>query len=81
MIERWQPIETAPKDKEVNILIFCSFCGHDFMFVAHRTDPRYNDPPNTYTDDDGLYHPTHWMSLPEKPATAPEIADQREEKL
>ena len=68
----WQPIETAPKDKDV--LLYCPMrgvvrgCWND---CKHATNPR----PYWTHDRELLYgvlntrndQPTHWMPLPERP--------------
>ena len=69
---KWQPIETAPKDKD--ILLFCPRlgvvrgCWNDCKY--HKNSKPYwtNDRADIfgvrYTKSD---QPTHWMPLPDAP--------------
>lgn len=53
----WQPIETAPKDRE--ILVFAK----KYKFIG-----RWNKIENYWEDDAGFeLTPTHWQELPEDP--------------
>lgn len=64
----WQPIETAPDDKEP-ILIF----DDGAMAVAIRISegPIYTDGQTKGIYDDPLeWLPTHWMPLPDPPEKA-----------
>lgn len=70
-MDKWQPIETAPKDSTV-ILLGCPAVGA-------MKDPRsrrvyeglWHDGQKTFTSVNGfllLSVATHWMPLPEPPA-------------
>ena len=68
----WQPIETAPKDKDV--LLYCPMRG---AVRGRWNDCKYATNPKPYwTHDRERLHgvintrndqPTHWMPLPERP--------------
>lgn len=66
---QWQPIETAPKDGDTNILIGCfgkHWHGEQFIVFYDNDKPKY-----PWQTPDGIsYHqdaPTHWMPLPAPP--------------
>lgn len=68
----WQPIETAPKDKE--ILLFCPFRG--VVRGSWRRDEYAKKPRPYWTHDrERLWgirgtredQPTHWQPLPKPP--------------
>lgn len=68
----WQPIETAPKDKD--ILLFCprlgvvrgcwNDCSNDKSPKPYWTNDRADIFGVRYTRND---QPTHWMHLPDAP--------------
>lgn len=72
MLNEWQPIETAPLDKE--ILIHCPARG---VVRGRWNDNRYATNPRPYWTHDRehvfgvretrLDQPTHWMPLPAPP--------------
>ena len=77
----WQPIETAPKDGQV-ILVVSNFGGnfHPYVGIAHwEGDCKDNDlwragMPDEWRDAEGrgdeilgFHKPTHWMPLPKPP--------------
>lgn len=73
----WQPIETAPKDRE--ILVWSEmFDGK--RFIAKWNDNRYASKPRPYWSfsDEQIYgttavrnnQPTHWTPLPQGPDTS-----------
>jgi hypothetical protein len=59
---KWQPIETAPRD------------GNSVLVVHRGNDLKiaYNGGANGWRTIPGAWQimPTHWMPLPEPPATA-----------
>ncbi|MCA3378059.1 MAG: DUF551 domain-containing protein [Roseomonas sp.] len=81
-MSKWQPIETAPKDRKRVIL------GHpDHEAVmgvwrkAHPWEGLFNANEDFYhwaLNEEDMYgfdfEPTHWMPLPEPPADAVEAA-------
>ena len=70
----WQPIETAPKDG-TKIL-----CGrfkegdeHDGFMAVDRWHSYANDGYQGFGKfNDRFWPPTHWITLPDRPATAQE---------
>ena len=63
--QQWQPIETAPENK--NVLVFSAPAGegHEAFFDKGRwwvMDGRNHLNPTTF-----ITKVTHWMPLPEKP--------------
>lgn len=64
----WQPIETAPKDRELLI-------WRGRPCIARWDDQRYHKTPRPFWNDYGVFGvvwmrdnpPTHWMPLPEPP--------------
>jgi hypothetical protein len=74
----WQPIETAPKDRTV--LLVVEPTEQNFLFFGSHgpnTAPYYIDPdgvicdPGQWMPDPGIragkWRATHWMPLPEPP--------------
>lgn len=60
----WQPIETAPKDGTV-VLVIDARHDDDYPYPAHwKKGYGWFDP-----GWDGGYSPTHWMPLPDPPNT------------
>lgn len=61
---RWQPMETAPKDRPILVCLF----GDTIMVVEYD---EYADPMFPWSTLDGPNYmkdsPTHWMPLPECP--------------
>ena len=76
MCNKWQDIETAPKD-ETDILVCCA----DRHIVATYNIVYWNDTdlgtpeyPWCFVDGGGAYAlgwPTHWMPLPDPPSVQP----------
>ena len=73
---KWQPIETAPRDK-TTILVWCDGDCYAVWWV-----PRYDADGEFWNDFEGwgvsdnnnephplCGRPTHWMSLPAPPTT------------
>jgi hypothetical protein len=70
----WQPIETAPKDCDISVLVYapkempsiyvCKYAGPTFS-------PWTNDPDGEWIEAGGegysRFAPTHWMPLPQPP--------------
>jgi hypothetical protein len=61
---KWQPIDSAPKNKE--ILIY-GFNGpiKDITIAEYNDNPRVMGWDCVKTGD--VYHPTHWIPLPKPP--------------
>jgi len=69
----WQPIETAPKDRDV--LLYCPKCG---VVRGRWKAQTYHSKPKPYwtNDRERLYgvietrndQPTHWAPLPDAPS-------------
>ena len=77
----WQPIETAPMDHEVRILLYCARWIPCSMSGAWRELLARDGNGNIVWDGSGFqadgldypstippFAPTHWMPLPEPPA-------------
>lgn len=58
---KWQPIETAPEDR--NVLIFCE---HNIYIAYCTSEMKERGVFYIVETGDGI-SPTHWMPLPEKP--------------
>lgn len=72
MENKWQPIETAPKDG-TKVLCFGSLPGRKAIFIGWWADKLssihyVNDSPGWYNENmDDRDCPSHWMPLPEPP--------------
>lgn len=69
MESKWQPIETAPKDKR-GILGWFPGCKCTFSIVWHRYSKEEDTRCwHSFGGSGGFYgeQPTHWMPLPEPP--------------
>jgi len=68
---KWQPIETAPKDKTVIIL---GFLPHWSLNGSRRVyEGRWSKTQNTWTSVNGFMifsEASHWMPLPQPPESA-----------
>lgn len=72
-MNKWQPIETAPKDGS-DILLGTTAeanAGYGYVCEGHYVDEHGWYQANTdWTDTfDGEVNPTHWMPLPPPPDT------------
>ena len=70
--DRWQPIETAPKDKFVLLAGPSGYTTIEIVYATGRMCSDYHvgrwiDHANDDLTDWG-FEPTHWMPLPEAPA-------------
>lgn len=70
----WQPIDTAPKDEDVNLLLFEAGpysrvkIGHWFAGLPAGEVFDIALPAQWEDDGEGFQlSPTHWMPLPEPP--------------
>lgn len=64
----WQPIETAPKDRE-NVLCYEPSVG---VFIGSADDDRGAAHWTVDWDDQFTkMNPTHWMPLPQPPEQQP----------
>jgi hypothetical protein len=61
----WQPIETAPKEKDLSLLVW----DGQYISVAERLGDNSWIIANSYgfNEDGQIYGVTHWMPLPEPP--------------
>jgi hypothetical protein len=68
----WQPIETAPKDESVLVVVW--FDGHPEIQIATFNAFREGDERGAgdwqkdadyWPPEAGSYAPTHWMQLPD----------------
>lgn len=59
--DRWQPIETAPRDGPI-LAVETSEHGADVPAVV-----EWRDGWRSYDDRSVVLQPTHWMPLPEPP--------------
>lgn len=62
----WQPIETAPKEDDACILVWCPN-GVGRMVVTWQSEDFVVGGGWFGVEDFTLFHPTHWMPLPEPP--------------
>ncbi len=60
----WQPIETAPKDKEILVAYVGNVMIARYSRALNGFPARWIGP---YPDDFTYGGPTHWMPLPEPP--------------
>jgi hypothetical protein len=61
----WQPIETAPKDKDLDLLVFCSDTREQFVAYQRLMDGRWTYARGRFGEV--ICRPTHWMPLPAPP--------------
>ena len=75
----WQPIETAPKDGRTILLLEPHFAASIVTpgrwFEDEQGWWEHGSHPTDYADQP-VENPTHWMSLPEPPASLPSVAVQ-----
>lgn len=68
----WQPIETAPKDGTVILLMGGAFHGLPFAGQYHQSELSPDEPWICLTADKRRLYghvPTHWMPLPTPPVS------------
>lgn len=58
----WQLIETAPKDGGIILLAFENEDGDNDVFVGEWFEGK-----GWFILCDKIFHPTHWMPLPDPP--------------
>ena len=69
----WQPIETAPKDGTLLLLIMVGFEPAVGAYYSHGWDYQTEDCFAeydhwlAYLENRGVWKPTHWMPLPTPP--------------
>jgi len=65
---KWQPIDTAPKDSDIEILLYNGYIRIGLWlgdyFVEHQEFMQINNPTHWHPLPG---EPTHWMPLPEPP--------------
>lgn len=69
LVMAWQPIETAPKDVGVEVLVWCPklYRGKGGVAVAYWLD-YFRDEPGWYSHGSfRASEPSHWMPLPHGP--------------
>ena len=64
MTMKWQPIETAPKDFTIKILLTD---GTDIVLAHFEEDEQIWEYYDYFRECILRYCPTHWMPLPEAP--------------
>ena len=64
----WQPIETAPKDRDVLVFAGPTHLGTDGRIIVgySLSGTRWWSKPGLYS----IQRPTHWMPLPAVPEEA-----------
>ncbi len=69
----WQPIETAPTGDRITILIYCPESGIIYQAYRFGGDDRFR----MYNSGGRIIYqsPSHWMPLPDPPATKRKHAD------
>jgi hypothetical protein len=63
-MSEWQPIESAPKDDEVSILMWCPQAGYAIAVVGEWDA---NSSKWVSSGDGDPISPSHWMPLPPPP--------------
>ncbi len=75
-MSKWQPIETAPKDKSLILVYRPAALKWGQIDIATWDDDRYAKKPRPYWRsiirimgklDMRAWEPTHWQPLPEPP--------------
>lgn len=71
-VDTWQPIETAPRDKNILVWLGSPFSAVEYVKWSPLWDNwhRVSDPEPTESDEVwgiGSAIPTHWMYPPSKP--------------
>jgi hypothetical protein len=59
-MSEWQPIETAPNDA-ADVLFYCE------PYRKFGVGDSFGILSCFITEDGSIFHPTHWMPLPEPP--------------
>ena len=81
MSDKWQPIETAPKDgtRVMGRRNYAEQFTGKLRYEKHRTYfgktshiPIYGWNYGREPEDQNLWEPTHWMPLPSPPVTGKE---------
>jgi len=67
MINEWQPIETAPKEKGTKILLYFPAIHSKSMIELMVSQTIGNEEVTWKSDDGTIFTPTHWMPLPKPP--------------
>jgi hypothetical protein len=69
LIDMWQFIETAPHDGITWILGYEKSTGETGILIFdNNPEEMYSDEhADVWTDGYRVWHPTHWMPLPEPP--------------
>ena len=67
-IMEWKPIETAPKEEGVVVLVYEPGLPHFDIFMAEWVHDIVGKRWQQWnTEDPAWLHPTHWMPLPPPP--------------
>ena len=65
---QWKPVESAPKDKDLELLVFCSDTREQFVAYQRLMDGRWTYAKGLFGEV--ICRPTHWMPLPASPDSA-----------
>lgn len=74
----WQPIETAPKDREILLTDATTAEAYAVAHYDESSEPGREGMPFWFTADGAGYHFeafTHWMDLPSQPQAQGEIEE------
>jgi hypothetical protein len=77
-MNEWQPIETAPKDDGMPIIVYGLseyYKKYKYVHLAHWEDCR-----NCWMFEGEDMYPTHWMPLPPAPVDANNTSSERVKK-
>jgi len=62
----WQPIETAPKKDNIDILVYRPTCEPNANIPEVGVD-YYSTRLGGWAKSNHVHQPTHWMPLPKPP--------------
>lgn len=65
-MSEWQPIETAPKDWNEILTIYCPGGGEGSYWIVFFNGDYFEDVSGGFK----IEHATHWMPLPAPPVPA-----------
>ena len=79
----WQPIETAPQDGKIRVILGAwSIDGRESTVIVLRLEPTTSEQgdrtkPRAVFGMGSIFYPTHWMPLPPPPPPSPRTAAGR----